>query len=109
MSLAVGRNVGPYRILARTRLGENGTLYKAVHIEQRKTFALKELVSALEASNDAHRLFLEKLKIAARLDHPQIGRTFLPESYGEYHAALTSQENVTGNPVRFQLYVVEVD
>jgi len=89
MSLAVGRNVGPYRILARTRLGENGTLYKAVHIEQRKTFALKELVSALEASNDAHRLFLEKLKIAARLDHPQIGRTFLPESYGEYHVIPT--------------------
>lgn len=83
--MIIGKNIGPYRILAKTRLGENGTIYKAVHIEQRQTFALKLLTGSFVPGNTTHHFFLEKLKIAGRLDHPQIGRTFPLESHGEYH------------------------
>jgi eukaryotic-like serine/threonine-protein kinase len=83
--MIVGKNIGPYRILAKTHLGESGTVYKAVHIEQRQTYALKLLTGHFDEENAAHRLFLDKLKIAGRLDHPQISRTFPLESHGEYH------------------------
>jgi serine/threonine protein kinase len=85
MPVIIGKNIGPYRILAKTRLGENGTVYKAVHIGQRQTYAVKLLTGPFADGNTAHHLFQEKLRIAGRLDHPQIGRTFPLESHGEYH------------------------
>ena len=85
MPAIIGKNIGEYRILAKTRLGENGTVYKAVHIGQRQTYAVKLLTGSFDEGNAAHRLFHEKLRIAASLDHPQIGRTFPLESHGEYY------------------------
>jgi len=82
--MIIGKNIGPYRILAKTRLGESGTVYKAVHIEQRQTYGLKLLIAQFEAENPAHRIFLDKLKIVGSLDHPQISRTFPLESHDEY-------------------------
>jgi len=85
MPLIIGKNIGQYRILAKTRLGENGAVYKAVHVGQRQTYAVKLLTGSFAEGNPAYRLFQERLRIAERLDHPQIGRTFPLESHGEYH------------------------
>src|SRR5262245_29029539 len=84
MPAIIGKNIGQYRILAKTRLGENGTVYKAVHIGQRQTYAVKLLTGSFDDRSTAHRLFQEKLRIAVNLDHPQIGRTFPLEAHDEY-------------------------
>jgi serine/threonine-protein kinase len=81
----IGKNIGEYRILARTRLGECGLVYKAVHIRQRQTYALKLLKGPFDNMNPAHCLFLEKLKMAEKLLHPHIARMYSLESHGEYH------------------------
>jgi serine/threonine protein kinase len=81
----IGKNIGDYRILARTRLGECGSVYKAVHIRQRQTYALKLLRGPFDNKNPAHCLFLERMKLAEKLDHPHISRRYSLESHGEYH------------------------
>jgi serine/threonine-protein kinase len=85
MTAIIGKNIGQYRILAKTRLGDNGTVYKAVHIGRRQTYAVKLLAGSIANENAAHRFFQERLRIAASLDHPQIGRIFPLESHGECH------------------------
>ncbi|PYV43971.1 MAG: hypothetical protein DMG06_08360 [Acidobacteria bacterium] len=83
--MVIGKNIGEYRILARTRLGECGSVYKAVHIQQRQTYALKLLKGSFDTANPSHILFLEKLKLAEKLDHPHIARLYSLESHGEFH------------------------
>jgi serine/threonine-protein kinase len=82
MTTLIGRNLGSYRVLAKTRLGESGFVYKALHITKRQTFALKLLRGALTVENPLQRQFLEKLRIAGSLDHPYIARTY-PIEYAE--------------------------
>src|SRR5262245_7031239 len=76
MTALVGKNVGGYRVLAKTRLGESGFVYKALHITKRQTFALKLLRGLLSLESPLQRQFLEKLRIAEALDHPHIARTY---------------------------------
>jgi serine/threonine-protein kinase len=76
MTTLTGRNLGSYRVLAKTRLGESGFVYKALHIAKRQTFALKLLRGTLTVENPLQRQFLEKLQIAGSLDHPSIARTY---------------------------------
>ena len=83
--MIIGKNIGDYRILARTRLGECGSVYKAVHIRQRQTYALKLLAGPFDNKNPTHCLFLEKMKLAEKLDHPHIARRYSLDSHGEYH------------------------
>lgn len=83
MTTLIGRNLGSYRVLAKTRLGESGFVYKALHIAKRQTFALKLLRGALTGENPLQRQFLEKLRMAESLDHPSIGRTYPIESAGD--------------------------
>jgi serine/threonine-protein kinase len=80
MNPLIGRNLGSYRVLARTRLGETGFVYKSLHIAKRQTFALKLLRGALTVESPSQRQFLEKLRIAETLDHPSIARTYPVES-----------------------------
>lgn len=80
MSPLIGRNLGSYRVLAKTRLGESGFVYKALHIAKRQTFALKLLRGALTVESPLQRQFLEKLRIVETLDHPSIARTYPIES-----------------------------
>ena len=39
MTSLIGRNLGSYRVLATTQLGETGLVYKSLHIAKRQTFA----------------------------------------------------------------------
>ena len=80
MNPLIGRNLGSYRVLARTQLGETGFVYKSLHIAKRQTFALKLLRGALTVESPSQRQFLEKLRIAETLDHPSIARTYPVES-----------------------------
>ena len=72
----IGKNVGSYRVLARTSLGESGFVYKALHMAKRQTYALKLLRGVLVVENPLQRQFLDKLRVAETLDHPHIGRTY---------------------------------
>jgi len=76
MTTLVGKNVGGYRILARTQLGESGFIYKALNIEKRQTYALKLLRGVLTVESPLQRRLLDKLRAAEALDHPHIARTY---------------------------------
>jgi serine/threonine-protein kinase len=93
----IGKNLGDYRILAKTRLGESGTIYKALHTQQRRTYGLRLLMGPPDEKNLAHRLFLEKLKTAQGLDHPCIACIFPSESCDGY--TIIPQEFVYGQPL----------
>ena len=83
MTPLIGRNVGSYRVLAKTQLGESGFVYKSLHMAKRQTFALKLLRGALTVESPLQRQFLDKLRIAETLDHPSIARTYPIESAEE--------------------------
>jgi eukaryotic-like serine/threonine-protein kinase len=74
--MLIGKNLGSYRILARGRLGESGGIYKAVHIPQRQTYALKLLLGALDQESHEERRFIEELHLLEKLDHPHIARLY---------------------------------
>jgi len=74
--MLIGKNLGNYRILARSRLGESGGIYKAVHVPQRQTYALKLLSGALDQDNPQDRGFIEELRLVEKLDHPHIARLY---------------------------------
>jgi len=79
MSSLIGKNVGGYRVLAKTQFGESGFVYKALHIGKRQTYALKLLRCVLDAESPLQLQLLDKLRIAEILDHPHIGRTYAIE------------------------------
>ena len=76
MTTLIGKNVGSYRVLAKTQLGESGFVYKALHMAKRQTYALKLLRGVLTVESPLQRQFLDKLRIAQILDHPHIARTY---------------------------------
>ena len=76
MTSLIGRNVGSYRVLATTQLGESGLVHKALHIAKRQTYALKLLHGVLTVESPLQRQFLDRLRVAETLDHPHIGRTY---------------------------------
>jgi len=76
MTSLIGRNVGSYRVLATTQLGESGLVHKALHIAKRQTYALKLLHGTLTVESPLQRQFLDKLRVAETLDDPHIGRTY---------------------------------
>ena len=79
MTSLIGKNVGSYRVLAATQLGESGLVHKALHIAKRQTYALKLLHGALTVESPLQRQFLDRLRAAESLDHPHIGRTYAVE------------------------------
>ncbi len=81
--MIIGKNIGDYRILAKTQIGESGPVYKAVHISQRQTYALKLLRGPLERENPVHQQFLERLEVVEALNHPHIVRVFPMETHND--------------------------
>jgi eukaryotic-like serine/threonine-protein kinase len=76
MTPFIGKNVGDYRVLAKTQLGESGVIYKALHVAKRQTYALKLLRGGLTVENPLQCRFLDKMRVVATLDHPHIARTY---------------------------------
>jgi eukaryotic-like serine/threonine-protein kinase len=83
LNVIIGKNLGDYRILAKTQLGESGFVYKAVHIARRQTYALKLLSCRLTEEHPQERQIIRELVAAAKLDHPNIARTYPPEFSGQ--------------------------
>jgi eukaryotic-like serine/threonine-protein kinase len=81
--MLIGKNLGEYRILAKTRLGESDTVYKAVHVSRRQTYALSLVDGLIDGDEPEQRSFLEKLRQAQTLDHPNIAQTYPVEVAGQ--------------------------
>jgi eukaryotic-like serine/threonine-protein kinase len=84
MTTLIGRNVGSYRVLAKTRLGESGFVYKALHVEKRQTYGLKLLRGTLSAEDPSQRRILDRLQIGGTLDHPHIARVYAIETADDF-------------------------
>jgi serine/threonine-protein kinase len=83
LNVIIGKNLGDYRILAKTQLGESGFVYKAVHIARRQTYALKLLSCHLTEEHPQEHQIIRELLAAAKLGHPNIARTYPPEFSGQ--------------------------
>jgi len=62
-----------YRILAHAGSGGMGVVYRARDLKLERTVALKLLPSEVNASNREKQRFLTEARLAAALDHPNIG------------------------------------
>jgi eukaryotic-like serine/threonine-protein kinase len=72
--LSVGDLVaGNYQILAHAGSGGMGVVYRARDVKLERTVALKFLPSAVNASDREKQRFLTEARLAAALDHPNIG------------------------------------
>lgn len=83
--MLIGKQIGPYRILSRHTFGSIGNFYKAVHIQQKETYALKFLKKPLQNEEFSERTFLQKLLLATNIDHSNIARLYSLENYDGYH------------------------
>lgn len=72
--LSVGDLVAEnYQILAHVGSGGMGVVYRARDVKLERTVALKFLPSEVNASNREKQLLLKEARLAAALDHPNIG------------------------------------
>ncbi|MFN2386661.1 MAG: serine/threonine-protein kinase [Thermoanaerobaculia bacterium] len=72
MTLASGRRLGPYEILAPLGAGGMGEVYKARDTRLGRTVAVKVLPSAFSADPDRLRRFEQEAQAASALNHPNI-------------------------------------
>ena len=70
--LALGAQLGPYKIEALLGAGGMGEVYRAVDTRLRRTVALKVLARERMADHEHRRRFLEEAKAASALNHPNI-------------------------------------
>jgi len=84
----VGRTVAGYTLLAHVGEGGTATVYRAQH-PQRSLAAVKILRSRMGQDPIAVKRFLREAEFGARLDHPNIVRTYeYGEADGMYYLAL---------------------
>ncbi len=83
--MLIGKQVGPYRILSKYMFGNSGNYYKAVHVQQKETYALKFLKKPLQNEELRERTILQKLLIAINIDHSNIVRLFSLEHHEGFH------------------------
>jgi hypothetical protein len=76
-------NHSRYRLLEKLGEGGMGTVWKARHLLLDRTVALKVINPALLASPGAVERFLQEMKAAGRLDHPNIVKAFDAEQAGD--------------------------
>ncbi len=71
-ALAVGAQVGAYRLTGELGRGGMGVVYLADDLERGRALALKVLIGELAAQDDFRRRFLREARYARELDHPNI-------------------------------------
>ena len=72
MSLQIGGEIGPYRIVERTGSGGMATVYRAQQSRLERDVAIKVLHPAFSAEPNFLARFEREARIVARLDHPHI-------------------------------------
>ena len=105
--LAVGEQVGGYKILGTAGVGGMGIVYKALDLKLNRTVALKFLPNDLNLASKDKERFLQEARTASGLDHNNIGvihgleetadgHTFIVMAYYE---GLTLSERIRRGPM----------
>jgi serine/threonine-protein kinase len=92
---------GKYRVVARLGRGGVGDVYLAVNLAPAgvsELVAVKELREPLASMPDARSSFLDEARVATRLHHPNVVRTF--EVVEEDDAAYLTMEFLDGQPLQ---------
>ncbi len=84
MSSLVGQRLGDYQLEAELGRGSMGAVYRATHIGQGKSCAVKVLLDALASDTSFVTRFKREANIAATLRHPNIVRVFDAGIQGEH-------------------------
>src|SRR5690349_8893966 len=72
MSLAEGKSIGPYDVLAHVGAGGMGEVYRARDRRLGREVALKVLPASKLTNNDRKQRFIQEAKTASSLNHPNI-------------------------------------
>ncbi len=72
MSLTLGSQLGPYRIVSQLGSGGMGVVYTASDPRLKRTVAIKLLPPDLTRDETAKQRFLQEAQAASALDHPNI-------------------------------------
>ncbi len=72
MTLAAGKKLGPYEILAPIGAGGMGEVYKAKDTRLERTVAVKVLPSHMSAAPESRQRFEREAKTISQLSHPHI-------------------------------------
>jgi serine/threonine-protein kinase len=102
----IGRNVGPYTVVALIGAGGMGEVYRAIDPRLGREVALKVLQDAFNADPDRLRRFEQEARATAALNHPNILAVFdvgLYEGAPYYIAELLEGDTLRGALDRGQL------
>jgi serine/threonine-protein kinase len=69
--IGIGQDLGPYRIEALLGTGGMGIVYRARHLQLKRTVAIK-MVDRRRSKADSGRWLLQEARLAAALNHPCI-------------------------------------
>lgn len=72
MSLQIGEEVGPYRIVEQLGQGGMATVYKAYHPQLDRHVAIKVMLANFQTDETFHMRFKREAQIIARLEHAHI-------------------------------------
>ncbi|HLB45823.1 MAG TPA: serine/threonine-protein kinase, partial [Anaerolineales bacterium] len=72
MTLTIGENVGPYRVIAQLGQGGMATVYKAYHASLDRYVAIKVLHPAFKEDTTFLARFQREARVLAKLEHPNI-------------------------------------
>jgi serine/threonine protein kinase len=87
--LEVGQRLGPYRIEARLGEGGMGIVFRATHVGESRTVALKVLRDELNQDEAYRRRLAREARAAAEVDHPNLARVLeVGEADGRFYLAV---------------------
>ena len=75
-ALMLGRQLGPYKIVALLGAGGMGEVYRARDIKLGREVAIKVLPAQFIADQERHARFIREARILATLSHPHIGAIY---------------------------------
>ena len=89
MSLLIGRELGPYRILEQIGMGGMAKVYKAFQANMERYVALKVLPARYADEPQFAKRFIQEARCLARLTHPHIARVHSLEHVdGDYYLVM---------------------
>ncbi len=84
MSLTIGENVGPYRIVEQLGQGGMATVFKAYHAALDRYVAIKVMHPAFKEDPNFLTRFQREARVVARLEHPNVVPVY---DYAEHNGA----------------------
>jgi serine/threonine-protein kinase len=84
MASLIGQQLGDYLLEAELGRGSMGIVFRAMHVHDRQTYAVKVLLDALTADTSFVTRFTREAAVVAAMNHPNIIRVFSHAQQGEY-------------------------